>query len=356
MSSLALATPAPAVPPATTETVDNDVMLAVRGVSKHYKLWTSPTERLRYSVLSQAHRSLRTVLPKESAPLAALRRRRDALHRDFTALEELSLRGAARREPWASSGATVRARARCCKSSPGPCAPARAGWTPTGASPRCWNWAAASTWSTPGARTFFLNASILGLTKEETNAKFDDIVAFADIGQFLDQPVKTYSSGMVLRLAFAVSINVEPDILIVDEALAVGDVFFTQKCFQRAARDHRMRGRRSLFVSHSMAAVQNLCSRAILLKDGRAIFEGPPEEAASRYYAACAGGTREAEGFNPAQIITTSLEEASDNRRLREEVLAHDILPAARSRTTPAGGGNWRSPPRPSSTSAASTC
>ena len=138
---------------------------------------------------------------------------------------------------------------------------------------------------------------------------------------------------MVLRLAFAVSINVSPDILIVDEALAVGDVFFTQKCFQRL-RETLDAGTTLLFVSHSMEAVQNLCSRAILLKEGQAIFEGPPEEAASRYYAVCAGGSREyAPSDNGgASVLGEALKEAPTVARLKQEVLAHDILPAARAR------------------------
>ena len=329
MSLLTLATPTlPA--PADTEAVDDDVMLAVRGVSKHYKLWSSPTERLRYSMLSQAHRTLRTVLPPESAPLVGLRRRRDALHRDFTALQELSFE-VRRGESLGIIGRNGSGKSTLLQIIAGTLRPSTGRVDAYGRIAALLELGSGFNLEYTGRENIFLNASILGLTKEETLAKFDEIVAFADIGQFLDQPVKTYSSGMVLRLAFAVSINVEPDILIVDEALAVGDVFFTQKCFQRL-REIIDAGTTFLFVSHSMAAVQNLCSRAILLKDGKAIFEGPPEEAASRYYAVCAGGTRDTEAFNPAKIIATSLEEASDLKRRKEEVHAHDILPAARSR------------------------
>jgi lipopolysaccharide transport system ATP-binding protein len=118
-----------------------------------------------------------------------------------------------------------------------------------------------------GRENVYLNASILGLGKQEIEAKYDDIVAFADIGEFIDQPVKSYSSGMVVRLAFAVVAHVDAEVLIVDEALAVGDAFFTQKCMRFMRRF--MEENTVLFVSHDVAAVNNLCNRAILLESGR---------------------------------------------------------------------------------------
>ncbi len=134
-----------------------------------------------------------------------------------------------------------------------------------------------------GRENVYLNGAVLGFSRAEIDERFDSIAAFADIGNFLDQPTKTYSSGMAIRLAFAVAVSVEPEILIVDEALSVGDVFFQQKCFKRV---HQIldQGTSLLFVSHDTGAVQNLCHRAILLKDGLPAFDGPPEEAASRYY------------------------------------------------------------------------
>src|SRR5690349_312600 len=118
-----------------------------------------------------------------------------------------------------------------------------------------------------GREHVFLNATVLGLTREETAARFDDIAAFADIGSFIDQPVKTYSSGMYVRLAFSVIAHVDADILIVDEALSVGDAYFSQKCmrFLRKFREHGT----LLFVSHDSGAVVNLCNRAVWLEQGR---------------------------------------------------------------------------------------
>lgn len=118
-----------------------------------------------------------------------------------------------------------------------------------------------------GRENIYLNASVLGLTIEEIDARYADIVAFADIGQFVEQPVKTYSSGMYLRLAFAVIAHVDADILVVDEALAVGDAVFTQKCM-RFIRKFQERGT-LIFVSHDTASVQNLCRSGIWLKHGR---------------------------------------------------------------------------------------
>jgi len=127
-----------------------------------------------------------------------------------------------------------------------------------------------------GRENVFLNAAILGLREEEITARFDDIAAFADIGEFLDQPVKMYSSGMLVRLAFAVSVNVDPEILVVDEALSVGDERFVRKCFARleAIRDS---GATILFVSHSGGTIIELCDRAILIDEGERLLTGVPK-------------------------------------------------------------------------------
>ncbi|MDX8377458.1 MAG: ABC transporter ATP-binding protein, partial [Mariprofundales bacterium] len=108
-----------------------------------------------------------------------------------------------------------------------------------------------------GRENVYMNATILGLSKKEIDARFDDIVAFADIGEFIEQPVKTYSSGMMMRLAFAVAINVKPDVLIIDEALSVGDVAFQRKCFGKI-EEIRDAGATIMFVSHSEGSIVNL--------------------------------------------------------------------------------------------------
>lgn len=118
-----------------------------------------------------------------------------------------------------------------------------------------------------GRENVYMNAAVLGLSKEEVNLRFDEIEAFADIGEFIEQPVKTYSSGMMVRLAFSVAVHVKPDILIVDEALAVGDIVFQMKCLDKM-EEIRSRGTTILFVSHSQEQVKRFCTSAVWLEHG----------------------------------------------------------------------------------------
>lgn len=133
-----------------------------------------------------------------------------------------------------------------------------------------------------GRENIFLNGAILGMPRRQILRKFDDIVAFAEVDKFIDTPVKRYSSGMYLRLAFAVAAHLEPDILVVDEVLAVGDAAFQNKCLGKMQQVGR-EGRTVLFVSHHMAAVQQLCSRALLMQQGTLAMEGPTEKVISAY-------------------------------------------------------------------------
>lgn len=133
-----------------------------------------------------------------------------------------------------------------------------------------------------GRENVYMNAALLGLSKVEVDARYDDIVRFADIGNFVDQPVKTYSSGMTVRLAFAVAINSDPEILVVDEALSVGDELFQRKCFSRIAAIKEL-GATILFVSHSGGTVVELCDRAILMDAGENIAVGEPKRIVAQY-------------------------------------------------------------------------
>jgi lipopolysaccharide transport system ATP-binding protein len=133
-----------------------------------------------------------------------------------------------------------------------------------------------------GRENIYLNGTILGMRKREIDRKLDEIVAFAEIEKFVDTPVKRYSSGMYVRLAFAVAAHLEPEILIVDEVLAVGDAEFQRKCIGKMG-DVARGGRTVLFVSHNMAAVQGLCTRALVLEQGRVAFDGDVTEAIRRY-------------------------------------------------------------------------
>ncbi len=128
-----------------------------------------------------------------------------------------------------------------------------------------------------GIENIYLNGTMIGFSEAEIKAKMDDILAFADIGDFVNQPVKTYSSGMFVRLAFAVAINIEPEILIVDEALSVGDVFFQAKCYHKFEEFKEM-GKTILFVSHDLSSISKYCDRVVLLNKGMKLGEGTPKE------------------------------------------------------------------------------
>lgn len=134
-----------------------------------------------------------------------------------------------------------------------------------------------------GRENVYLNGTILGMTRREIRAKFDEIVAFAEVEKFLDTPVKHYSSGMYVRLAFAVAAHLEPEILIVDEVLAVGDTQFQKKCIAKMQDVSRRDGRTVLFVSHNMAAIATLTQRVILLQNGEVEYSGLPQEGINLY-------------------------------------------------------------------------
>jgi lipopolysaccharide transport system ATP-binding protein len=156
-----------------------------------------------------------------------------------------------------------------------------------------------------GRENIYLNGAILGMKRAEITRKFDDIVAFSEVERFIDTPVKHYSSGMYLRLAFAVAAHLEPEILIVDEVLAVGDSAFQKKCLNKMQEVGR-EGRTVLFVSHSMSAITRLCERAILLDGGRVVRDGPAPDVVSAYLKA---------GFG-----TTAVREWSDGERANRDI------------------------------------
>ncbi|MCR5294311.1 MAG: ABC transporter ATP-binding protein [Lachnospiraceae bacterium] len=133
-----------------------------------------------------------------------------------------------------------------------------------------------------GLENIYVNGTIMGFSREEIDARLDEIIRFADIGEFIHQPVKTYSSGMFVRLAFAVAINIDPEILIVDEALSVGDVFFQAKCYHKF-EEFKRAGKTILFVSHDLGSVAKYCDRVVLLNKGRKMTEGESKEVIDIY-------------------------------------------------------------------------
>jgi lipopolysaccharide transport system ATP-binding protein len=151
-----------------------------------------------------------------------------------------------------------------------------------------------------GRENIYLNGAILGMRKAEIDKKFDEIVAFADLERFVDTPVKHYSSGMYLRLGFAVAAHLEPEILIVDEVLAVGDANFQKKCLNKM-QDVGQHGRTVLFVSHNMQAITRLCPRAVLLDEGQIIKDGPSHKVVSVYLSSGLGTTASREWPDPTK-------------------------------------------------------
>ena len=157
-----------------------------------------------------------------------------------------------------------------------------------------------------GIENIYLNEQMIGFSKEEMDKKLQDIIDFADIGEHIYQPVKTYSSGMFARLAFSVAISVDPDILIVDEALSVGDVFFQNKCYRRF-EEFRERGKTILFVTHDMGSVIRYCNRCVLLNAGKKVAEGKPQEMVDLYKRIMVGQWNEnEESSDEASSIQTS--------------------------------------------------
>ena len=133
-----------------------------------------------------------------------------------------------------------------------------------------------------GRENIYFNASIFGLTKKEIDARLEEIINFSELRNFIDNPVRTYSSGMYMRLAFSVAINVDADILLIDEILSVGDEHFQNKCFEKM-KELKEQGKTMVFVTHSMEAVKKLCDRTIWLKDGKIKMDGKTDEVVNQY-------------------------------------------------------------------------
>ena len=176
-----------------------------------------------------------------------------------------------------------------------------------------------------GIENVYLNGTMIGFSREEIDAKMDDILSFADIGEFVHQPVKTYSSGMFVRLAFAVAINIEPEILIVDEALSVGDVFFQAKCYRKFEEFKEM-GKTILFVSHDLSSIGKYCDRVVLLNQGHKLAEGGAKDMVTLYRKVLVNQLDDDEAENPGENMESAPEEDSlqkEKLNLNPEVLEY---------------------------------
>lgn len=237
--------------------MSSEVAISVKGLSKCYEIYATPRDRLKQFFLPRLQRGIAPLLQRFGW------RPPSAYYREFWALRDLSL-DVARGETVGIIGRNGTGKSTLLQMICGTLAPTHGTIELNGRVAALLELGSGFNPAFTGRENVYLNAAILGLPRNEVDRRFADIVAFADIGDFLDQPVKVYSSGMLVRLAFAVIAHVDADILIIDEALAVGDAFFQQKCM-RFLRGFQSRRGTVLFVSHDTSAVLALCDRALLL-------------------------------------------------------------------------------------------
>jgi lipopolysaccharide transport system ATP-binding protein len=295
-------------------------IIQVCNLSKAYRIWQTPSARLKSPLLEGAAK----FFGKHTSPHRALATRAAAGYRDFYALRDLSFT-VRRGEATGIIGRNGSGKSTLLQLIAGTLTPTAGSLEVNGRVSALLELGSGFNPDFTGRENVYLNGAIYGLGHAEMEGKFDEIAAFADIGDFIDQPVKTYSSGMMVRLAFSVGFSVQPDILIIDEALSVGDVFFQQKCFKKL-HDMLEHGTTLLFVSHDMEAVRNLCEQVVLLNEGRMDFVGAPDETVSRYYALF-GRRVEAE---PAAVVGAPAPKVAAEKK--SVLVAHDLLPAAKSR------------------------
>ncbi len=254
-------------------------VIAAHALSKSYRIWTDPAARLLGPIWAEAA----GWLPGTAG--AALQRRAHAAYRDFFALQDVSFE-VRRGEAVGIVGRNGAGKSTLLQLIAGTLQPTSGSIEVRGRVAALLELGAGFNPEFTGRENVFLSGAVLGLSKAEMEARFDAVAAFADIGDFIEQPVKTYSSGMMMRLAFAVNTCVDPEILIVDEALSVGDAPFQAKCFRRL-RQLIDQGVSLLFVSHDLGTVRSICSRALWLKQGRAEQWGAAKEVALSYEKYC---------------------------------------------------------------------
>ncbi|MDH4470196.1 MAG: ABC transporter ATP-binding protein [Verrucomicrobiae bacterium] len=253
--------------------MSSELAISVNNVSKAYTIWRDPAARLKHPLLNLAGELFPPLRKKIDAKL-------HGLCSEFYALNDISFE-VKKGESVGIIGRNGSGKSTLLQIIAGTLQPTQGSVTVHGRVAALLELGSGFNPEFTGRENVYLNASILGLTREETDARFTKIAAFADIGDFINQPVKTYSSGMVVRLAFAVIAHVDADVLIVDEALAVGDVFFTQKCMRfirEFIKEHTL-----IFVSHDTAAVKSICNKALWLDKGTMIQSGTPKEISELY-------------------------------------------------------------------------
>ena len=243
--------------------IDDQIVIKVENLSKAYKLYDRPVDRLKESI----------------HPF------RKQYHRDFYALNNISFE-VKKGESVGIIGKNGSGKSTLLKILTGVLTPTSGSASVIGKVSSLLELGAGFNFEMTGIENVYFNGTVMGFSKEEMDAKIDEILAFADIGDFVHQPVKTYSSGMFVRLAFAASIAVDPDVLIIDEALAVGDMSFQIKCFGRM-NQLREKGATILFVSHSLSTVLSFCKQALYLQQGQQMGFGPATVVVKQYQQDC---------------------------------------------------------------------
>ncbi len=248
--------------------MSSEPLLEARALSKCYPLFERPSDRLKQMVMPRVRRLL---------GLSAGRR----YYSEFWALREVSL-AVARGEMLGIIGRNGSGKSTLLQIVCGTLAPTAGAVCVRGRIAALLELGAGFNPEFTGRENIYMNAAILGLSEAEIAARFDEIVAFSELEAFIDRPVKTYSSGMFMRLAFSVAVSAEPDVVVVDEALSVGDAGFAMKCVQRIEQ-MRARGVAFVLVTHDLALVRSLCTRALYLRKGRCAFDGDTETAVEHY-------------------------------------------------------------------------
>jgi len=256
-------------------------LIKVESVDKVYRIWSKPRARLTGALAEQVAR-------RRGIPELLKRPARTywgSVCKEFFALKDISFE-VGRGETVGIIGKNGSGKSTILKIIAGTLQPTRGSAEVQGRVAAMLELAAGFEQDFTGRENVYLSAAILGLSRRETQDRFEEIADFADIGDFIDQPVKTYSSGMLVRLAFAVHTAVEPEILIIDEALSVGDEIFRRKCFARLDR-LREEGTTLLFVSHDLGSVVNLTERALFFHEGEIIMQGAPKDVVTEYQRYC---------------------------------------------------------------------
>jgi lipopolysaccharide transport system ATP-binding protein len=270
--------------------MSSDVVIRVKGLSKCYQIYEQPHDRLKQFVLPRVQRIFG--LPIKS------------YFREFWSLRDFSIE-VRRGETLGIIGRNGSGKSTLLQLICGTLNPSAGSLTVCGRVAALLELGAGFNPEFTGRQNVFLNATVLGLSWEEIHARYEQIAAFADIGEFIDRPVKTYSSGMVVRLAFAVASCVDPEILIVDEALAVGDAVFQAKCYRRI-QELRQRGVTIVLVTHDIGTVVQLCNRALVLHNGKLVASGLPKEMGDEYRRRCAEEVFARRAGGPVEVTALS--------------------------------------------------